>query len=613
MVSDNVLKKDKREVESWRLTSETILPQNKNNTAHQPGYDIYPCHSLIEGTIFSGYDSLAKWITEQKTVVIDGYVGVFWDEVRDALDKEFSRSNILVGWTVMADRMKESSAIEELVKPFLGSSGSTWGKKCDLKIEDFFQPNEPDNLAAGKGYDVNITIGIGSATFAPHLPIIYLDVPKNEIHYRMRAGTAMNFGSDKPGNPAEMYKRCYFVDWVVLNEYKKKLLPKITIIADAQWKDTLKWTFKTHLLQSLKALSGSVFRVRPWFAAGPWGGHWMQERFDQLNKDEVNYAWSFELIAPENGLVFENAGNLLEISFDFLMFTESEGILGKHSKIFNDEFPIRFNFLDTFDGGNLSIQCHPSLPYIQKVFGEHLTQDETYYILDCKEGAVVYLGFQDDIEPAEFKQALVESQALGKEVEITKYIQDYPTKKHDLFLIPNGTVHSAGTHNMVLEISATPYIFTFKMYDWMRPGLDGKPRPINIDHAFSNLNFERKGEMVAQELISKSCVIDQGTDWELIHLPTHSEHFYDIHRLEFHSSIIVHTHNVCHVLMLVEGTTISVETSDGSSASFQYAETFVIPAAANSYQILNTGKGKAKVIKAFVKDEIYLADHLNLA
>ncbi|RYD74659.1 MAG: hypothetical protein EOP55_14895, partial [Sphingobacteriales bacterium] len=241
------------------------------------------------------------------------------------------------------------------------------------------------------------------------------------------------------------------------------------------------------------------------------------------------------------------------------------------------------------------------LKYIQDEFGENITQDETYYILDCKADATVYLGFQEDINAAEFRETLENSNLNNKEIDIEKYVQVHQAKKHDLFLIPNGTVHSAGAENLVLEISATPYIFTFKMYDWVRLDLNGKPRPINIDHAFKNLDFSRKGDRVKQELISKPSVLFEHDDFTCYHLPTHPDHFYDVHRLEFDHVVEVQTENVCHVLMLVEGTAITVESADGHRMTFPFAETFVIPAAAGSYKMTNKGTQRAKVIKAYLK------------
>ncbi|RYF87245.1 MAG: hypothetical protein EON98_01130 [Chitinophagaceae bacterium] len=591
----------------FRKSTQAVMPFHISaKQSIVKGYDMYPAHSLGSGKIKNGYASLAGWIKSYPAVVIDGYSGVLWDEVQSCLTEAFAKQGVKAGWIRVTDYLKHERDVQDLIAPFLGERDAVWGTRTTLELEDFFRVEELKAVRESDGVDCTILIGTGASLVDWDVPVIYLDVPKNEIQYRMRARAITNLGLHNPDEPVQMYKQFYFVDWVVLNKHKASISNRITIQGDVQWEQEINWMFRKDLAGGLQHLSETVLRVRPWFEPGAWGGHWMQERIAGLNKDEINYAWSFELIVPENGIVLESDGFLLEVPFDLLMLQDNKKILGKHADFFGTEFPIRFDFLDTWKGGNLSIQCHPSLKYIREHFGEHITQDETYYILDCKQDAMVYLGFQDGIDPDEFRQKLEESKDKGKPVDIENFIQVHSAQKHDLFLIPNGTVHSAGKNNLVLEISATPYIFTFKMYDWLRLDLNGKPRAINIGHALRNLRFERQGPKVQKELISHPQLLEQKPDCEIWHLPTHSEHFYDVHRLEFDTTIQVETAGSCHVLMLVEGESVLVEVGD-EIHRFHYAETFVIPAAASRYTLVNQGSERAKVVKAFIKDSI---DHL---
>ena len=153
------------------------------------------------------------------------------------------------------------------------------------------------------------------------------------------------------------------------------------------------------------------------------------------------------------------------------------------------------------------------------------------------------------------------------------------------------------------------------MYDWMRLDLNGRPRPINIEHAFNNLDFSRRGKKVREELVSKpirltACGDVQAAcgdvqiacgDMQVELLPTHPEHFYAIHRVSFLKKVVLRTEGKCLLLMLVEGTSLTVKTKRGAEYHIHYAETFVLPAAAEECELINHHHQPVKLIKAFVK------------
>lgn len=586
-------------IQSKRKTSQPLLPVNA--VVKTDGtYNVFPSLKT-NAEIFVGFKSLANAIAKQKTVVIDGFGGVLWENFKNHLNAALTEKNLKVLWYDIESCLKSSSEIEDMIKPNLNGDDPVFGKRYLGELADFFDSEKLSLLQADTTADLCIVYGTGASLANWQGKLIYVDVPKNEIQYRMRAGSTQNIGSTETLVYSQIYKRMYFIEWPVLSAHKALLLPKIDFIVDEQRIDEITWMQGADFRRALDVMLEGPLRARPWFEAGVWGGHWMKNRIADLNQDEVNYAWSFELITPENGIVFEGNDHLLEVSFDYLMFQDNQKVLGKAAARFGNDFPIRFDYLDTFDGGNLSVQCHPRPQYIKEHFGESFTQDETYYILDCADDADVYLGFTEDINPDEFKTALMESQENAVAIDIEKYVLKHKAKKHDLFLIPNGTIHASGTNNMVLEISSTPYIFTFKMYDWVRPGLDGKPRPINVEHGFKNVYFDRKGQRVIDEFISKQNVEKEFSNGRKVSLPTHEEHFYAVDRYEFTGEIEIETLGHCHICMLVEGDKAQVSAGKNSQ-EFKYAETFVIPANVPKYKINYQGDKKAFVVVSYVKD-----------
>ncbi len=453
-----------------------------------------------------------------------------------------------------------------------------------------------------------LVIGVGASVLAETWDLlVYCDLARWEIQQRQRAGEIGNLGlTNCAERPSLKYKRAYFVDWRAADRVKKTLLPRIDYLLDTTDRKTPRMITGGDLMRGLQIAATQPFRVVPFFDPGPWGGQWMKEVCD-LPRDVENYAWCFDCVPEENSLRLGFGDAAVEIPSINLVFQHPRQLLGDavHAR-FGTEFPIRFDFLDTMDGGNLSFQVHPLTEYIQEQFGMAYTQDESYYMLDAKDDGCVYLGLKENIERAQMLSDLREAQWGNLDFNAEKYVNKFPARKHDHFLIPAGTPHCSGKNSMVLEISATPYIFTFKMWDWGRMGMDGLPRPIHLEHGIRNIQWDRTTAWVEKQLINTISPVSEGDGWKEERTGLHEREFIETRRHWFTSLVPHCTDGGVNVLNLCEGAEAVVESPTEKFAPLvvHYAETFIVPAAAGRYTIRPHGRSEGKrcaTIKAFVR------------
>ncbi|WP_300703556.1 class I mannose-6-phosphate isomerase [Bacteroides sp.] len=581
-------------------------------------YDKYPFVRVTDSNeaCWQGWKDIIEQIKEKldslqkpvKKLVIECYQGVNDQELVTALAEGLPESTRYFS----SEAMLPEDAINTFFHPDI-TDDEIFGYITRFTIDRFFDASKTEamrNSIDSQAEGLIMVYGVGAAYLCPDADIlIYVDMARWEIQMRFRRNEVSNIGvENRDERPSLQYKRAFFVDWRICDRFKKTLIAKWDYVLDTNIKDTPKMATGDAIRLGLEKAATQPFRVVPFFDPGPWGGQWMKEVCD-LDKSAANYAWCFDCVPEENSLLLGFGDVRFEVPSIDVVFTHPVSLLGRpvYGR-FGDEFPIRFDFLDTMNGGNLSLQVHPLTEYIQEKFGMHYTQDESYYLLDTKEDAVVYLGLKENICPEKMISDLKKAQESGK-FDAEAYIGVYPVQKHDHILIPAGTIHCSGKNSMVLEISATPYIFTFKLWDWGRLGLDGRPRPINIAHGEHVIQWNRTESWVKKEIINQIKVISEEEGITEEHTGLHEQEFIETRRHRFTRPVTHYTNGSVNVLNLVDGLEAIVESPQKSFEPFvvHYAETFIIPASVEEYTIRPYGKSEGKeciTIKAFIKHNV---------
>ena len=573
-------------------------------------YDLYPEIKVNQYSgAWRGYprivEEIKKNIRKEKTIIaVESYIGVHNEEIKtnlvDALQPELE---------IFADDLAfDGDVITEMVKRNL-TDDRVFGVMSHQTLDEFYDKGSlyQAGMQIEQAKGLVVIYGTGASLIAEADILIYADLARWECQCRYRAGGTNWKVSNEEEDPLKKNKRGYFFEWRICDRLKDNLYPKIDFLLDTNVPDDPKMISGDDYRYGLSQAVEQPFRLVPYFDASVWGGQWMKEKF-QLDPDADNFGWAFDGVPEENSLYLRYGDVRVEVPALNLVHQFPNELLGPrvHSR-FGKEFPIRFDFLDTMEGGNLSLQVHPLTEYIQDKFGMHYTQDESYYILDAGEDAAVYLGVKDNIKLNDMVEDLKKAQEKSEyQFPDKKYVNRFPAKKHDHFLIPAGTVHCGGSNVVVLEISATPYIFTFKLWDWGRIGLDGRPRPVHIEHGKENILLERNTEWVKENLINQIQDISENDIHKEERTGLHELEFIETRRHWLKGTIELETKGSVNVLNLIEGDAALVESTDGSFEPYEvhYGETFIVPAKLEKYRItpLENKEGKiVGVIQAYVR------------
>ncbi|HVE93149.1 MAG TPA: mannose-6-phosphate isomerase, partial [Actinomycetota bacterium] len=370
-----------------------------------PGnYDLRPfVPSGVASECTSGWDAVTRAIhsTGARVVIVECYPGVARGDVLRLAPPD----TLLVD---AADALLPPDEIRRLTQPFV-TDDPVFGRMARLGLRDLFDPTASMRLRERiASHDGRVFVhGTGASMLCDEGLLVYAGLPRWEATLRQRRGESSSLGLDDAGSrPGELYKRAFFVDWRVADRHRKTLWDRVGFILDTTQPERPKLLDARTYYRALAAAARRPLRVVPTFDPAPWGGHWIQRVCD-VGQDRDNIGWCFDCIPEENSLLLGFGDERFECPSIDLVFRHPRELLGEAVfGRFGDEFPIRFDFLDTIGGGNLSLQVHPLTAYIREKFGIPYTQDESYYLLDAEPHASVLLGLRTGIDPDEMVRDL---------------------------------------------------------------------------------------------------------------------------------------------------------------------------------------------------------------
>ena len=258
-------------------------------------------------------------------------------------------------------------------------------------------------------------------------------------------------------------------------------------------------------------------------------------------------------------------------------------ILGKAvAQRYNNQLPLLVKFIDA--ERDLSIQVHPDDRMAQREHGK-MGKTEMWYVIDAKPGAYLYAGFREHLTREEYTRRVADGT-------IVEALARHEVHTGDVFYLPAGRVHAICGGILLAEVQQSSDV-TYRIYDYNRPGLDGKPRQLHTDLAARALDFSVQDEY---RTIYND---DSHRANHCIDSPFFSVRVVDISG-PFHRNLLKYDSFI--ITMCLRGDSIITIRSTGESIILREGYSALIPAAIADYDVTPVN-GTAQLLDAYIDNK----------
>jgi len=558
------------------------------------------------------------------TAAFEGWYGIDWAAILDALSKSCTAAGIAVEAHSVNEVFKSIEEIEEYKKAFTVTDDPGFGiVNTEGTIQDLTVPAKVASLAdtlkqakqtgAGK---VVVVYGAGCALaelLKQYDLCFYFDKTRQPILWEMWDGKLTPFGYSEPKKDY-FWKEYYYCDYYLLDRQKELVMEHMDFWLEAIYFKDLKLIPRQAYDGIMQTLVRYPVKEVPIYQPGPWGAYRYKDLFDVPGL-ECN-AWN-ELAGPELSILVDiGLAQMINMPMTNLM-QYNDLFLGK---FINKTYPHLFPMDVWLDDGyfpkptppertSMPMHNHPSTDYVKQHFKEPLGRYETYYIAEAYEGANTWFGYRDDADLEEWERKCRASNNLTEIPDWKDFIQNWDTNVGDLFLITPGTCHGHGGNQMVLEMDTCPSVaateYSFFLYDFARPSWDdnkktmtGKPVKMHLDHGFDNEKWVR-ASWAENRLRAKPIVIKWTKEYQLDRYTSDPRMPFEIERLHFEKRGEYDTQGkFMHIATLTVGNKVTVRSKKHPELTnvVHKWQSVLIPACFGEYEFINEGEGMCTIV-----------------